>query len=54
VARGERDTPERAVPNMAEQAQNTSAIVDEAHNVGLDGSYPVTLEPKILAFELLN
>lgn len=42
VARQE-DILERAVRTVADQAKNASAIVDDAHNAGLDGSYPVTL-----------
>lgn len=42
VARQE-DILERAVRTVADQAKNASAIVDDAHNAGLDGSHPVTL-----------
>jgi hypothetical protein len=40
---------EGAVRTVAEQAKNASAIVDEAHNAGLDGSYPVTLQARCSA-----
>jgi hypothetical protein len=49
MPRRERDILERAVQTVAEQAQNTSAIVDEAHDAGLDGSHPVTLQAKTAA-----
>jgi hypothetical protein len=54
VARRERDILERAVRTVAEQARNASAIVDEAHGAGLDGSHPETLQAKMLRLELLN
>lgn len=50
----DRDMLERAVRTVAEQAKNANAIVDEAHNAGLDGSHPVTLQAKMLRLELLN
>jgi hypothetical protein len=39
---------------VADQAKNANAIVDEAHDTGLDGSHPVTLQAKMLRLELLN
>jgi hypothetical protein len=54
VARHERDILERGVRTVAEQAKNASAIVDEAHDAGLDGSHPVTLQAKMLRLELMN
>lgn len=48
----ERDILERAVHAVSEQAKNASAIVDEAHDAGLDGSHPVTLQAKTLRLEL--
>jgi hypothetical protein len=48
MARRERDILERAVRTVADQAKNANAIVDEAHNAGLDGSHPVTLQAKML------
>jgi hypothetical protein len=36
VARHERDILERAVQAVADQAKKASAMVDEAHNAGLD------------------
>ena len=48
-----RDILERAVHAVAEQAQKASAVVDEAHNAGLDGSHRVTLQAKMLRLELL-
>jgi hypothetical protein len=39
---------------LLSRAQNASAIVDEAHNAGLDGSHPVMLQTKMLRLELLN
>lgn len=54
MGRSERNILERAVQTVAEQAKNASAIVDEAHNAGLDGSHPVTLQAKKLRLELLN
>jgi ribosomal protein S18 acetylase RimI-like enzyme len=54
VRRSERDILEAAVKAVAEQATAASAIVDEAHNAGLDGSHPVTLQAKLLRLELLN
>lgn len=54
MARHERDILERAVQAVADQAKKASAIVDEAHNAGLDGSHPVTLQAKMLRLELLN
>jgi hypothetical protein len=50
----ERRLLERGVRTVAEQATNASAIVDEAHDAGLDGSHPVTLQAKMLRLELLN
>jgi hypothetical protein len=37
-----------------EQAASASAIVDEAHAAGLDGSNPVTVQAKMLRLELLR
>jgi hypothetical protein len=54
MGRSERNILERAVRTVAEQAKNASAIVDEAHDAGLDGSHPVTLQAKMLRLELLN
>ena len=54
MARRERDILEAAVRRVAQQANNASGIVDEAHNAGLDGSHPVTLQAKMLCLELLN
>src|ERR687891_1107999 len=54
MARRARHILERAVRTVAEQAKNASAIVDEAHDAGLDGSHPVTLQAKMLRLELLN
>ena len=51
MARRERDILERAVHSIAERASQASAVVDEAHNAGLDGSHPVTLQAKMLRFE---
>jgi hypothetical protein len=45
---------ERSVHAIAEQVENASAVVDDAHAAGLDGSHPVTLQPKMLRLELLN
>lgn len=39
---------------MAERASQASAVVDEAHDAGLDGSHPVTIQAKMLRLELLN
>jgi hypothetical protein len=39
---------------VSNQAKNASAIVDEAHNAGLDGSHPVTLQARMLRLELLD
>jgi hypothetical protein len=50
----ERGILERAVRTVAEKARNASTIVNEAHNAGLDGSHPVTLQLKMLRLELLN
>ena len=52
MTRAERDIFERAVRTVAEKAKNASAIVDEAHNAGFDGSHPVTLQAKMLRLEL--
>ena len=52
--RTDRDILESAAKAVAEHAKNASAIVDEAHNAGLDGSHPVTLQAKMLRLELLN
>jgi hypothetical protein len=46
MARRERDILERAVRTVAEQVKNTNAVADEAHNAGLDGSHPVTLQAR--------
>jgi hypothetical protein len=54
VASRDRDILERAVLAVADQAKNASAIVDEAHNAGLDPSHPVTLQARMLRLELLN
>ena len=53
-ARRERDILEGAVRSIAERASQANAVVDEAHNAGLDGSHPVTLQAKMLRLELLN
>jgi hypothetical protein len=45
---------EKAVRSIAERASQASAVVDEAHNAGLDGSHPVTLQAKMLRLELLK
>jgi hypothetical protein len=50
----ERDILERAVRIVAEQTKNASAVVNEAHNAGLDGSHPLTVQAKMLRLELLN
>jgi hypothetical protein len=42
------------VRTVAEQARNAGAIVDEAHDAGVDGSHPVTLQAKMLRVELLS
>jgi hypothetical protein len=52
--RRERDILERAARSIAERASQASAVVDEAHDAGLDGSHPVTLQAKMLRIELLN
>jgi hypothetical protein len=49
-----RDILERAVRSIAERASQASAVVDEAHTAGLDGSHPITLQAKMLRLELLN
>jgi hypothetical protein len=48
MPRSRRDILDRAVRPVGEQAKNASAIADEAHNAGLDGSNPVTLQAKML------
>jgi hypothetical protein len=54
VRRRHRDILERAVAVVADQAAAASAIVDEAHAAGLDGSHAVTIQAKMLRLELLN
>lgn len=54
MAGRERDILERGVRSIAERALQTSPVIDEAHNAGLDGSRPVTLQAKMLRPELLN
>lgn len=58
AVRGKRRIRERTIvlvsSRVSEQAKNASAVVDEAHNPGLDGSHPVTLQAKMLRLELLN
>jgi hypothetical protein len=52
--RRQRDILERAVHAVTEQAAAASAIVDQAHAAGLDGSRSVTVQAKMLRLELLN
>lgn len=50
----ERDLLERAIRSTAERASQASAVVDDAHDAGLDGSHIVTLPAKMLRLEFLN
>ena len=54
MSHGEPDILKRAIRAVSEQSKNATAIVDEAHDAGLDGSHPVTLQAKMLRLELLK
>jgi len=53
MAQRERDTLERAVRTLSEQALKADDLVDEATAAG-GGSHPVTVHAKMLRLELLN
>lgn len=52
--RRDREILENAVRVIAEQADKSSGLVDEAVDAGLDGSHPLVVHAKMLRLELLQ